>query len=489
MKFLTIITLLLLSCSKTISLRTPANETDHSSYMKDLINLHDFVLKDDSKLFCSQGKLTEAYEKLYGLTQNDIQLEKIKPEDKSKAINLSFNIRIDSRKHLKFINENPDFSDCYSKYRDFTRALRYLEDFLIESVEKEKLGINTYKTLTGFGTYFLVHPDYKTSFTHYNDLKSGDVVLSRGKAYTSAAISRIAADDAQFSHMSFVFKNKTGQLFTTESHIEVGNVTADIKAHIDQKNARTVVFRYVDPEAAKLASQCMFNRVKKRQDQGRIIEYDFGMVYNKADRLFCSEVAYTGFQCLKDKIDIPYTKSRFSKTLLPFLKSIGVAVNERNIGNFKVLSPGDYEFDHRFELVAEWRNPNELKKIRMKDAILTKMFEWMENEQFTIHTKITDKAKFWMAWKIRRSKFKRLKSYMKLEEKMPLNMSTKQMGTFGTLEKIGEMMYQHLEKVSKEKQRLLSFAESLEILEEAREIEERKPLSAQTWYKYFNAKK
>ncbi len=488
MKNLAVILLILCSCTQTISLRSPSNSEVHDSYIKDLKQLHKFALQDNSEEFCSQEMLSNAYDKMYGLTQDDVQLDTIGLEEKSKAIDLSFQIRVDSRKHLKFINDNPNLNNCFENYRNLTRALRYLEDFLIENIELAKKDSHKYKTLTGFGTYFLVHPDYKNSFTHYNDLKSGDVVLSRGKAYTSAAISRIASVDSQFSHMSFVYKDKIGRLYTTESHIEVGNVTADIKVHIDQENARTVVFRYNDKKEAHLASKCMFERVKLRQEKGNIIEYDFGMEHDKTDRLFCSEVAHAGFQCLEEKTDIPYTKSRFSLSLLPFLQSIGVQVTEKNIQNFKVLSPGDYEFDHRFELVAEWRNPKELRKIRMKDAILTKMFEWMENDNFTLRAKLKSKVKALTGWTLRRNKIpiKFLQdSKEKLKKKMPLNMSITQIRTFMTIEDVGAIMFEYLDKISKKENRLLSYAESMELLDESRKIEESKIIVGRTWYKYF----
>jgi len=495
MKVLTIFLILLSSCTQNMSLRSPSSEQGHDSYLKDLEKLHKFVLTDNSKDFCKKDILTLAYDKMYGLTQDEIQLDSIEPEEKEKAISLSFNIRLDSRKHLQFINDNPDLNNCYSNYRDLSRALRYLEDYLIEDVESKKLYDKNYENLKGQGTFFLVNPKYKETFKHFNDLESGDVILSRGNAYTSAAISRIAEDDAQFSHMSFVYKDDLGNLFTTEAHIEVGNVTAGIRVHIDQKNARTVVFRYLDPKAAHLASKCMFDKVKARQDQGNIIQYDFGMEHDKDDKLFCSEVAYTGFQCLEDKVDVPYTKSRFSVALMPFLQSIGVKVNENNIQDFKVVSPGDYEFDPRFELIAEWRNPQKLKKIRYKDAILSKMFEWMENEQFILYSTTINKVRSWAAWIIRRQKWadssniKRIKNLKsEVTKQVPLNMTRTQMGTFATLEEVGEIMEDYLNKRSIDEKRNLSYSEAMELLDESRKIEESKILG-KTWYKYFKPKK
>jgi len=251
-------------------------------------------------------------------------------------------------------------------------------------MDRESSPQSDYVTLKGEFPYFLVNPKYANEFHSYEDLKSGDVLLSRGNAYTSAAIARIAEGDYQFSHLTFVLRDpESKELFTTEAHIEIGSVTAPFQSHLDEKNTRTVVFRYKNQEIAHNASKAIFNKVKERQLTGKNIEYDFSMNYKDDSRLYCSEVVSRGFKLALPQEDfVPKFKSKFTAGMIPFLNTIGVPVNKDNVDTLDVFAPGDIQMDPNFELIAEWRNPKKLEESRFKDFILTKLFEKMDKEGY-----------------------------------------------------------------------------------------------------------
>lgn len=402
------------------------------------------------------------YNELLNLKSNEAVLSTYEKEDLKRTVERLFKIRIKIRNRLKDLDANDEASNaCVKSVRNITRAFRYLEDYIVEY-----LFANTSKTftsMTGNGEYFLKN-DFR--FLSHRNLRSGDIILSRGNAYTSAAIARIGEDDAQFSHLTFVYKDEKGKLWTTEAHIEIGAVVAPINVHIEQGNSRSVVFRYHDYKLAHKASKAIFEKVQKQMKTGVNIEYDFGMDYTKDDRLFCSEIISQGFNYASNyTVDVPVIKTKFNKGLIPFLNAMGIGVTKENVDTFKTFSPGDIEFDHNFKLIAEWRNPNKMQDSRMKDAMLTKMFEWMETKNYMFKPSLKTSAESNAYWVVRRlpllSRF--------ADEKFPLNMKTGQLKLFLTLDKVGELILDELKKEQAKRKEPMTPKEMFVFLEKLRE--------------------
>lgn len=361
-----------------------------------------------------------------------------------REIRASFMARIALKEMFKDFDGN---IDCIRTVTSLFSGLRYIEDYLIE------LRMNTtpntpaeYTSLKGEFPYLMVNPKYETDFKSYEDLKSGDVLLSRGNAYTSAAIARIGTNDYQFSHTSFVYKDPSDKkLFTTEAHIEIGSFTAPISQHIEQENAREVVFRFIDSDISQQASKHIFDKVSERLKTKKTIQYDFAMDYKDNSRLFCTEVISSGFKhVMKDADYLPMYKSKFSEGTIPFLKRIGIPATKENISTLDTFAPGDLQFDPRFELVAEWRNPLKMKDNRYKDFILTKIFERMETENYEVDPNFKMGAAAKTLWLIRRLPI--VKKF--LTAKFPLNMNPSQLQLFMVLDKVGETIYKDIEKAS-----------------------------------------
>ncbi|MDP7319369.1 MAG: YiiX/YebB-like N1pC/P60 family cysteine hydrolase [Bacteriovoracaceae bacterium] len=434
---------------------------------------------------CHQ-KIEYFWQKLYELDAQTVGFFDVSAKQIDYYIQSSFEVRLKIKEKLKKLRMNTDDEKkCLRSIKRAFTALRYVEDYLIE-YRYQKLASNSQEdiqTLTGEGGHFLINPRFKGEFESWQDLKGGDVLLSRGNAFSSAAIARVGKTDTQFSHLSLVHQ-KQGALYTSEAHIEIGNVVAPIEVHLNQKNARTVVFRHQDSRLAAKAGEVAFNHIEKFQQRGRNIEYDFGMDYHDEKRLFCSEVIYYGYRHASlelgmKEVLIPKFKTTFEPSLLPFLQALGINVNRQTVKTFNTFGPGDIQFDDRFEMIAEWRNPKKLQDSRFKDAILTKLFDWMEQKQYEFDAPLLTGLISRFSLLARKSDFvtELLKSKFllgtDLAKKFPRNMTVSQMKLFLVLDEVGEYFYQKLKKKEHNYGAPLSLAQMFNYLEELR-VEDKK---------------
>jgi len=360
---------------------------------------------------------------------------------------------------------------CLTEMRNFARALRYAQDYvatkMLETPTYQK-PTNGYITLEDdYGPHFFINPAYKDKFKSWRDLESGDLIVSRGNAFTSAAIARFTEVETQFSHLSLVYKDDAGNLFTSEAHIEIGNVAAPFSSHIKEENSRTVVYRFHNPEIAKRAAKIMYNRIYERNLIDDNIRYDFAMDLTDPKDLFCSEVAHLGFKLADPNIFIPKYTSSFELDLLPFLQQVGIKVNKENIKTFQAFSPGDMEFDTRFDIVAEWKNFDKLKESRIKDVILTKIFDWIKNEKYKLEPDLTTHLSSDIFFVGRRTPL--IQKYF--AKHFPKNMNPKQIAIFRALDKVGAILQKKIEQIEVETQTMLTPIEMLEALENYRKEE------------------
>lgn len=409
--------------------------------------------------------LEQYFAELYHLKAEHSGLFDLSKNDLIEIIQMVFECRLKLNKmpNEYLLNEEKEDDELLARVYDMNRALRYLEDYALEIVMQGELSENhTYTTLQGKGPYFMVSPNQH--MRGLEDLQSGDVILTRGSAYTSAAIARIGVNDTQFSHLSFIYRNpkERGKLYTVEAHIEIGSVVEPMDIHINQKNSRTVIYRFDDTMMAHQAAEYMFQKVKSHSDKGKNIEYNFSMQYNDASKLFCSQVIYDGFYTVSNKqLDVPKFKTKFNKELIPFLNKMGIPATAENIGQMETFGPGDIEYDPRFTLIAEWKDPKQLSDSRLKDAVLTKMFAWMEKENYHIHQPLSVKIMSRLTWLLRRMPL--LKKLV--VKKLPLNMTIDQLNVFLTLDKIGKVMGEEILKAQKASTHPLSMKEIFDILE------------------------
>lgn len=452
------------SCS-IFRTRKPASDSDTIlAQIYNEINNANVLISTDSP--SCKSTFETLYKKLFNFAGVDTYFETADLKSIDEDIQASFETRIAMKDSFKaFSLNNVGDESCLTSAQDVFKALRYVEDYLIEArMDKTPEAPSEYVSMKGDFPYFLVNSKFADEFKSYEDLKSGDVILSRGNAYSSAAIARIAQSDYQFSHLSFVYRNQdTKELFTSEAHIEIGSVTAPFESHIDEKNVRSVIFRHVDEGKAASASKAVYDRVKKQQETGKNVEYDFAMNYKDDSRLFCSEIISHGFKIAQPDDDyVPKFKSKFSKGNIPFLNTVGIPVTSENVGSMDVFAPGDLQLDPNFELVAEWRNPKKLEESRFKDFILTKLFERMENDGYQIDPNLKMDVQSRTLWLLRRVPI--VKKF--IEKKFPLNMNPAQLELFMALDKIGEAFYKNLELRSIEFDRQMTPKEIYAVIDE-----------------------
>jgi len=456
MRHLNTLTLSLIGCvavtSTSCSLfksRRPASERDTilAQAYSEVMRGTSFIGVDSKQC---KDTFDSLYKNLFNIAGQSSYFDTSDLESIDAEIQNSFETRIALKDSFaKFALTNSVDEACLTSAQDVFKALRYVEDYLVElRMDKAASAPAEYVSMKGDFPYFLINPKYAGEFKSYEDLKSGDVILSRGNAYSSAAIARIAQTDFQFSHLSFVYRDaETHELFTSEAHIEIGSVTAPFIDHVNEKNVRSVIFRYKNEEIAHKASKGVFERIKKQMETGKNIDYDFSMDYRDDSKLFCSEVVSRGFKmAMPDEDYIPKFKSKFTSGIIPFLNTIGVPANKENITKLDVFAPGDIQFDPNFDLVAEWRNPKKLEESRFKDFILTKMFERMDQNGYQIDPSLKMDVQGRTFWLLRRTPIVR----KFIEKKFALSMSPAQLELFMALDKIGEAFYKNLELKSLE---------------------------------------
>lgn len=361
--------------------------------------------------------------------------------------------------------------ECATAIRNNLRSIRYAEDVIQEHDYRARSSDVTFPD-NAFETknaQLKKNPKFK-DFDWKKDLRSGDLILSRGNAYTSAAIASLGEYDTQFSHISIVYRDEKNELWTVEAHIEVGSFVRPLQDHIDDKNFRTMIYRSDDEELAAKAAHFIYHKVKNASETKGNILYDFGFNQDDSSKLFCSEVVSHAYEegSLKT-MQLPLFRSRLMTRKPQFVKTLEIEVQDSFI-------PSDIEIDPRFSVVSEWRDPAKIQNILEKDAIIHAMYRWNDELGYRLIQSSSKKSLLYrnVAWPLRRVPF--LKKYFK--DKLPINMSRKLIGYFGVLESIGELMQAELkaqdDKAIKESGFLLLRKDQYLALDEFRKADKNK---------------
>lgn len=216
----------------------------------------------------------------------------------------------------------------------------------------------------------------ETPFAHFLGVKihSGDILVSRGGAPTSALISRGSDYPGNFSHVALVYiDSQTNIPYIIEAHIEVGVAIASLEEYMSDKKLRVMVLRLRsdldqlidDPMLPHKAAKSAYERALNYH-----IPYDFEMDYANFDKLFCSEVVSSVYENLG--INLWIRKSSIS--------SIGTAKILAGFGvrYFETQEPSDLEYDTQLSVVAEWCDLETLFKDHVDNAVVDAILEWSE---------------------------------------------------------------------------------------------------------------
>jgi hypothetical protein len=205
-------------------------------------------------------------------------------------------------------------------------------------------------------------------------IHSGDILVSRGGAPTSALISRGSDYPGNFSHIAFVFVDPdTRTASIVEAHIERGVVVSTVEQYLEDKKLRVMLLRLrpdlpqlmKDPIIPHKAALLAYNNATKKH-----IPYDFEMNYHEHSKLFCSEVASAAYEPFGVKLWMGISHLS-SPGLQRWLSDFGVRY-------FETQEPSDLEYDPQLTVVAEWRDPETLRKDHYDNAVTEVMLEGAE---------------------------------------------------------------------------------------------------------------
>jgi hypothetical protein len=202
-------------------------------------------------------------------------------------------------------------------------------------------------------------------------IHSGDILLSRGGAPTSALIARGNDFPNTFSHAALAHVDPvTGQGTVIEALIEAGSVLSTVEEYLASKKHRILVLRLrpdhpalvADPQLPHRAAESMLARVRATH-----IPYDFAMEWDDPSAAFCSEIIHHAYQ--EQGVDLWTVRGSMSTPgLVSWLAAMGVR-------EFTTLVPSDLEFDAQVRAVVEWRDVPALMDFRLDNAITDALLE------------------------------------------------------------------------------------------------------------------
>src|SRR5258705_8038634 len=172
-------------------------------------------------------------------------------------------------------------------------------------------------------------------------IHSGDILVSRGGAPTSALIARGNDFPGSFSHVALVHVDEQNRRASViESHIERGVAVASLEEYLADKKLRILVLRLradlpeliADPMLPHKAAVSALMNARTRH-----IPYDFAMDQRDHGAQFCSEVVSAAYQPIGVHL---WKGTTFisSPAVVGWLGSVGVR-------HFETEEPADLEYD------------------------------------------------------------------------------------------------------------------------------------------------
>lgn len=202
---------------------------------------------------------------------------------------------------------------------------------------------------------------------------SGDILVSRGGAPTSALIARASDYPGNFSHVAQLHVDDAGRISIVEAHIERGVAVATAAAYLADVKLRVMVLRpradlpalRADPLLPHRAATWALDEARRRH-----IPYDFAMDSSDPARLFCSEVASAAYR--QAGVALWPVPSRISTPgAARWLAGFGVE-------HLETQEPSDLELDPQLVVVAEWRDAGVLFKDHLDNAVTDALLEQAE---------------------------------------------------------------------------------------------------------------
>jgi hypothetical protein len=206
-------------------------------------------------------------------------------------------------------------------------------------------------------------------------IHSGDILVSRGGAPTSALIARGNDYPGNFSHVALLYVDEsTGIVSVIESHVEKGVALATVADYFRDTKLRVMILRVrsdlpplqADPMLPHKAAKSMYERARFGH-----IPYDFAMDTQDDSKMFCSEVASEAYNHFGIRLwtGLSNISSAGART---WLSAFGVR-------SFITQEPSDLEYDPQLCVIAEWRDYETLYKDHLDNAVVDIMLESADN--------------------------------------------------------------------------------------------------------------
>lgn len=203
------------------------------------------------------------------------------------------------------------------------------------------------------------------------ELHSGDILVSRGGAPTSALIARGNDHPGNFSHIALLYVDEvTGKPAVIEAHIERGVVISTPDEYIKDVKLRVMVLRPRADHPLIVKDPMLPHRAAKKAHEDtrrRHIPYDFAMDYKEPSRQFCSEVAYQAY--------LPFGISLWSVTTTMSSPGVVAWLADFGVRSFVTQAPADLEYDPQLSVVAEGRDRQALWQAHVDDAVIDAMLD------------------------------------------------------------------------------------------------------------------
>jgi|GEM_PF-1698367 len=275
-----------------------------------------------------------------------------------------------------------------------SRNLRYIEDILAELfydvpairlTEVEKIFKKDTKDIHTTPTPLLAAaPKHYLAF--FKNLESntilqsyyfipGDILLTRGVSYLSSMIASLGSKKSQYSHVVFIANDEVPEspLESIESYVGKGVIHWPIKQALEYENSRILWLRPKDRDLGISAAHFMMGIVKVFEGMKKTIRYDYRLDFTNSTYLSCAEIAqYAYSEVSGKKVHLPQNES--------YLDPKNDVVKLLKVRDHQTFSPGDLEYDDRFELLGEWRDLRLTHDSRIRDLVFEELFDWLETD-------------------------------------------------------------------------------------------------------------
>ncbi|MCB9670698.1 MAG: hypothetical protein H6734_14555 [Alphaproteobacteria bacterium] len=272
--------------------------------------------------------------------------------------------------------DGPVPDDCITGFRRVDIATRYLVDHLLMEQPETEAWLTT------------------AGFTGVGDLRSGDILVTRGAALSSAGIAHIGRIDSQFSHNAMIHVDADGKVWTIEAYLEKGGLVQPLEDFLHHGLGRIVVLRHDDAALAAKASTLAYERVA----HGDPIDYDEAFrTDDDGEQLFCSEIGPWAFGLAGGPTDLPLHRTVFPRDTNPAM------FDAMGIEGDLIAAPADLLFDPRFRILGEWRELHALEEMRRHDAVVEALFRWMEKDGYALDPQWKHRATVRVGLTVRRT--------------------------------------------------------------------------------------